>query len=301
MSFPRQIIPGRVYLVTRRCTQREFLLRPDDETNNAFQYCLAFAAERSQIGIVAFIANSNHYHAVVVDTFGTIPKFLEDFHKLMAKHQNVLRGRMENFWSSEQTSLVELVDEQDVLAKTVYTLANPVKDHLVEKANHWPGATSLHATLEGKVIRARLPLRFFRQDGEMPAAITLRCVRPPNLGLDRADFVAALRAGINAAESDAADERRRTGRRILGRKAILAQLPTDRPDSKTPRRTIDPRVAARDKGLRSEALARLKEFRNAYAVIRAGWIEGGKAIFPAGTWWLRRFARVACVESAASG
>jgi hypothetical protein len=27
-------------MITRRCTQRRFLLRPDRETNNAFTYCL---------------------------------------------------------------------------------------------------------------------------------------------------------------------------------------------------------------------------------------------------------------------
>jgi len=34
------------YMITRRCTQRQFLMRPDDETNNAFIYCLAEAASR---------------------------------------------------------------------------------------------------------------------------------------------------------------------------------------------------------------------------------------------------------------
>jgi putative transposase len=296
MSFPRQVIRGRTYLVTRRCTQREFLLRPDEETNRAFVYCLAFAAQRSGVGVVAFIANSNHYHAVVVDTHGLIPKFLEDFHKLFAKHQNVLRGRCENFWSSQQTSLVELVDEQDILAKTVYTLSNPVKDQLVERAGHWPGATSLTATLAGRTLYPKRPPRFFRSQGEMPASLTLRCVLPPGISLSRHDFAAALRAGIRVAETDAADERRRTGRRVLGREAILRQCPTDRPTPKTSERTIDPRVAARDKGARIEAIMGLKEFRRAYADSRTKWLEGDEVLFPVGTWWLRRFSAVACVD-----
>jgi hypothetical protein len=32
MSLPRQVLPGQFYLVTRRCTQRQFLLRPDAAT-----------------------------------------------------------------------------------------------------------------------------------------------------------------------------------------------------------------------------------------------------------------------------
>jgi hypothetical protein len=33
-------------MITRRCTQLQFLLRPDEETNNAYLYCLAVAAKR---------------------------------------------------------------------------------------------------------------------------------------------------------------------------------------------------------------------------------------------------------------
>jgi putative transposase len=296
MSFPRQVIKGRVYLVTRRCTQREFLLRPDEETNQAFLYCLAFAAQRSGVDVVAFIANSNHYHAVVVDARGEIPKFLEDFHKLLAKHQNVLRRRRENFWSSEQTSLVELVDEEDILAKTVYTLANPVKDQLVERAGHWPGSTSLTATLTGKLLYAKRPLHFFRSQGDTPASLTLRCVLPPGLSLKRSEFGAAVRAGIRVAEAAAADERRRTGRQVLGRDAILRQSPTDRPAPKSAEPGIVPRVAARDKGARMEAIVRLKEFRRAYAESRSSWLKGDEVLFPAGTWWLKRFSAVSCVD-----
>ena len=43
MSLPRAIIPGRCYLITRRCSERRFFLRPDRETNNAFVYCMALA------------------------------------------------------------------------------------------------------------------------------------------------------------------------------------------------------------------------------------------------------------------
>jgi hypothetical protein len=42
--LPRQVLPRQFYLITRRCTQRQFLLRPDGPTNNAFLYCLIDAA-----------------------------------------------------------------------------------------------------------------------------------------------------------------------------------------------------------------------------------------------------------------
>src|SRR5688572_31174995 len=52
MTLPREVIPRRFYMVTRRCTQRQLLLRPDDETNNAFLYCLAEAAQRFGVEVL---------------------------------------------------------------------------------------------------------------------------------------------------------------------------------------------------------------------------------------------------------
>jgi hypothetical protein len=54
-------------------------------------------------------------------------------HKLLALSQNALRGRWENFWSSEQTCVVKLVGREAVLDKLVYTATNPVLDHLSSK------------------------------------------------------------------------------------------------------------------------------------------------------------------------
>ena len=110
MSTPREVLPDRTYMITRRCTQRQFLMRPDRETNNAFIYCLAEAAARYRIEIIFTVAMSNHHHTGFHDPEGNYPAFLEHFHKFFAKCQNALRGRWENFWSSEQTSVVRLVD-----------------------------------------------------------------------------------------------------------------------------------------------------------------------------------------------
>lgn len=63
-------------------------------------YCLALAAQRTQMHVFAFLAHSNHHHTFVVDTRGRMPEFLELFHKLGAKHQNAIRGLAdEMLWS----------------------------------------------------------------------------------------------------------------------------------------------------------------------------------------------------------
>ena len=49
MTAPRQVLPGATYLVTRRCVQRQFLLRPSRQTNQTFLYVLALAAARYRV------------------------------------------------------------------------------------------------------------------------------------------------------------------------------------------------------------------------------------------------------------
>src|SRR5687767_10471489 len=108
MTAPRQILPGRFYLVSRRCTQRMFLLRPDEKTNEIFQYCLAEAATRFDIGLIAWVTMSNHYHAVLYDPHGRLPAFLEHAHKMIARCMNARWNRWENLWSTEQTCVTYL-------------------------------------------------------------------------------------------------------------------------------------------------------------------------------------------------
>jgi hypothetical protein len=50
-------------MITRRCSERRFFLRPDDDTNNAFTYCLALAAKRAKVEVTFSVALSNHHHS----------------------------------------------------------------------------------------------------------------------------------------------------------------------------------------------------------------------------------------------
>jgi REP element-mobilizing transposase RayT len=295
MSLPREVLPGRTYMITRRCTQRQFLMRPDKETNHAFIYCLAEAAARFRIEVLFTVAMANHHHTGIHDPEGNYPAFLEHFHKLFAKCQNALRGRWENFWSSEQTSVVRLVEPSDVLDKMTYALTNPVKDGLVEKAHHWPGVSSLTAQLHGRSLSARRPRHFFRDEGPMPEVVTLSFATPRGFEhLTAHEFATLVLERVRQVEE--------TSRLNVGARApaswaaILAQRWADRPRTREPRRGLSPRIAARSKWSRIEALLRSRAFRDAYVAARARFIEGVRdVVFPAGTYWLRRFARAVCV------
>jgi hypothetical protein len=300
MSLPREVIPGRYYMVTRRCSERRFFLRPDYETNNAFTYCLAMAASRTAVRIIFVHAASNHYHTGIFDAEGRYPEFLHYFHEFLAKSQNALRGRFEHFWSSEQTSVVRLVESADVIDKMIYALTNPVKDPLVDHVWEWPGVNSYEATINGTTLVASRPKHFFREDGNMPESVELRLARP--LGFEEAphaELAAQIKDRVTVFERTAADERRAKGIRVLGREHILKQDWRSSPDSQTPHFNLSPRVAAKSKWARVEALLRNKAFLEAYLDARQRLKAGEKdVVFPAGTWWLRRHASVTCGEAA---
>jgi len=296
MTLPRAVVPGRSYMLTRRCTQRQFLMRPDEQTNLAFQYCLAVAAERCGIELLFTLAMSNHHHTGILDREGRYPEFLEYFHKLFAKCQNALRGRWENFWSSEQTSVVLLVSDDDVVNKLVYAVTNPVQAHLVECAVHWPGTSSYAANCWGEEAVIARPKHFFRESGPMPDRVTLRFHRPATFAhLPQAEWAAMLERKVREIEIKAKAKRHASGRQCIGVRRILAQRWQATPTTMVAHRVTSPRVAAKSTWRRIEALQRNQLFLKAYRAARALLTEGYNfVVFPDGTYWMQRFMSVVC-------
>jgi putative transposase len=291
MTAPRPVFPDSFLFITRSTTQQQFLLKPDEDTNNAFTYCLAEAAKRFELDVVLSQMEANHHHTMAYDAHGRRPQFLEHFHKMLAKTMNALRGRWENLWSSEEPCVVEVMSRSDLLDKLVYIATNPVKDNLVERVHHWPGPNFLKALLTGKGIKACRPKHFFSEHGSMPPEVELVLKLPDHME-GKAEFLAELRARIADVEEKHASERRRTGGRVLGRRRVLRQSWRDSPTSCRSHRGLRPRVAARDIWRRVMTLQRNKEWLAAYRDARADWLAGVSTEFPFGTYWLRRFANV---------
>ncbi len=51
-------------MITRRCSERRFFLRPDDITT-AFIYCLALAVQRPKVEVNFACALTNHHHTCI--------------------------------------------------------------------------------------------------------------------------------------------------------------------------------------------------------------------------------------------
>jgi hypothetical protein len=283
-------------MITRRCSERRFFLRPDEETNQTFLYCLALAAQRAKVNVNCFNALSNYYHAVIHDADGNYPIFLEHFHGLEARSQNAHLGRFENFWSSEPTSVVHLVEPADILDKMVYTFTNPAAADLVNTIEEWPGANSFHASLFDEEIVITRPKHFFRSEGNLPPTVTLPISRPRGFeNLSREEWAGLLNGSVRAKEAEHRERRRKGGIAILGRARILAQDPFDSPESFAPRFNLSPKVACKNKWARIEALSRNRGFWEKYRASFLSHMAGvANVIWPFGTYWMKRFGKVLC-------
>ncbi len=291
MTVPRQVLPGTTYLVTRRCAQRQFLLKPSKVTNQVFLYLLAVAARRFGLEVHAFCVLSNHFHLVVTDPCAQLPAFHQFLDALVARALNCVLGRWEAFWAPNSYSAVTLTSPSDVLDKAAYVLANPAAAGLVRAGRLWPGLWSAPEWIGGEALEIRRPKHFFDEKGGLPEKASLR-LTPPAGFVSAEAFRDELAAALAEREAEAA---RDAPGGVLGATRVLAQKATGRPAPGEPRRSLQPRVAAKDKWKRIEALGRLVEFvrsyRSAWEARRAGRPD---VTFPAGTYLLRVLHGVPC-------
>jgi putative transposase len=297
MTAPRQILPGTTYLVTRRCAQRQFLLRPSALTNSIFLYVLAVAAQRFGMRVHAYCVLSNHFHLIVTDPDARLPAFEQYLDSLVARAMNASLGRWESFWAPSSYSAVALDSPTDILNKTAYVLANPVAAGLVRRGCEWPGLWSAPERIGGPPLTAQRPSTFFKPNGLMPEQAELALTVPP--GFDSAhEFRDRVLEALDAVEERAQRERARDCRGFLGAVKVLALKPLARPAPGEAHRKLSPRIAACDKWKRVEALSRLvgfiRRYRDAWQARRAG-RQG--VLFPPGTYLLRIAHGVPCAAT----
>jgi len=292
MTAPRQVLPGATYLVSRRCSQRQFLLKPTRTTNDVLLYVLAVAASRYGVEVHAFCVLSNHYHLVVTDPDARLPAFQQFLDALVARAINASLGRWESFWAPDSYSAVRLASSTDVLDKIAYVLANPVAAGLVRSGRLWPGLWSAPDQVGGEPLQVRRPDHFFDPKGSLPPKATLELTVPAGFA-SAESFREDLAAALAEREAMAARE----VRDFLGAARVLAQRPTARPKSGEPRRDVHPRVAARDRWKRIEVLGRLVDFLSSYRAAWNAWQSGERGVvFPVGTYLLRVAHGVPCAE-----
>ncbi len=295
---PRAVIPGAIYMVVRRCTQRKFLLKPSKRNNAGFLFCLARAAKVARVQLLWTMVMSSHHHTGVHDPEGRIDVFTRELHRLVAKHHNCGYGRFENLWASTQPVQVRLEDRESVLDKLVYSLANSVSADLVDRVAQWPGVVTLPRDLCASRMVKR-PKRYFRDEGDVEQTLELRFHKPPGFeDMSDDEFRGVVARRLEAAETKARATRRRRGREVVGRRAILRQHHEECPKSWAKRFQLRPRIATKDKWRRIEALRALEGFVDAYRTALKRWRAGEHDIeFPYGTNKMRWLHGVRCAPA----
>jgi REP element-mobilizing transposase RayT len=296
VTAPRRVVPGTCYLVSRRCTQREFLLKPSPLSNLIFKFVLAVAAARYGVLIHAACVMSNHYHLVVTDCRANLPEFSRLLDGVVAKALNALHGRWENFWAPSTYSAVELVSTEDIVEKVAYALANPASAGLVEHGSQWPGIWSDPRSIGrgGEVLER--PGHYFAESGSMPDHQELVFSIPPGFDSIEAFRTLVIRR-VDELEKAAAADRKTSGVTVMGARRVLKQRPTDRPAPGEPRRVLNPRIAAQDKWKRIEALGRLVTFLENHRDALVRFCHGERDVrFPRGTYLMRLRFGVVCAS-----
>jgi hypothetical protein len=291
----RPIHAGSSYKITRRCLGRVLLLAPQQsakQLRDFVGYCLAYAAARYGIQIHASLWMSNHHHTDITDPDGNLVEFKQLLHSLIARGRNAQLGRQDSFWSGDEACDTWQPTDDDSLGDLVYTLTNPVKDGLVKWARLWPGFTTLGWRF-GETRIFKRPDGFFDEKGEMPEEVSLTLVRPSIFAeLDDDALYRKLMGEVRRRELEIQREFRRQNRRFMG-PVKLARQPWNRaPQSFEERFAITPHVAGSSKWLVRAQLQRNRGWQREYAAARELWLIGRSAVFPAGTYWLRRFAGV---------
>jgi len=283
-------------MVQRRVVHRRFFLKPTPRTTAIFLYCLAWAVTATRVQIHEFIVMSNHYHIVLTDPHGRLPKFTQQLHGLVARAVNASYGKFGTFWENEQYSAPELPDDADVVDKSVYLLTNAQAADLVERAHQWPGLSSW--SLEyGATIVATKPATLFSR--YMPKRVTFKLVRPPvHPELDDEALRALIRRRVVEREEELIVARRRAGRTVLGVKRILAQSIDDTPASQEKRWGTRPRVSSRSVWHRVAVIRRNKGWLAQYREALAQFVAGVKdVLFPYGTYLMKERFAVACAAA----
>ncbi|MCB9625322.1 MAG: hypothetical protein H6723_18555 [Sandaracinus sp.] len=305
-SRAQQVLPGQVVFATRRVLGRRFLLIPDRELVWLVKYLLAVCAKRHGIELHEVAVMSSHLHLLFTDWLGRRGLFFNEFHAMLAKCVQRIRGWTLPVFDKRQTNQPVVVTVLGAVEAAAYIQANAVMAGLVASPPEWPGnLTDLRETGWGKRERVARPDVLHREDG-----VVVRCfdAKNPNwpkdlelelvplaarLGMAPEECVAQVKAQRDALVEEAHAEVAKRGGRFLGRLRAMRRSTRAQATSTEEANEVVPRIkAGRGQGeARRHALADDASFRWDMAECRLRMLQGEKdVVFPAGCFlWARRF------------
>lgn len=293
MTLPRRQLPDQCVMITRRCIDRRYLLRPDEALNDIWWYEFARASSRYGQSVHAAVSMSNHMHACITDHSGDRSLFMQYLMKEVSSRQNRHLDRKGAFWEpNRQYGDLLLLDRGAIERKLLYVWMNPVAAGLVETIHDWPGFVILPKHW-GKTITLAVPASFYGR--RSPKSVTFSPQPPPGFEEMSLDEVRThFEQLIRTAEEEIKTLRK--GQPVRGVQAVLAIDPLSAPTTEEEPSSFSPRFSADDKELIDIARQLNHTFVNDHERARRRLRLHPKTRFPAGTVRIRRQLRLRCAE-----
>ncbi|MBN8615950.1 MAG: transposase [Deltaproteobacteria bacterium] len=295
MSAPRYHPPSVVYwMLSSKCVDDQMLLAPSPRVRFVIMLWLSRLQTRYDVEIVGFVFMGDHFHIVLRLRMSRLPAIMQSFKSGLAKALNKVHDRRGAFWM-ERYHDDALLDDASVVTHVNYMHANPVRAHLVARADEYPGISSWKAYAEDLIS---LSETYFDEAQWLAAGgveskrarytqtATVTIGRPP--GWDSLSAQGRRRAVAACVSEMRAEERRCAVERGEAREVPTVRALVDR-DPRS--RAKSPKRSARTKRA-SGTDAQLELFEEAYREVMLAYRAASAAFratgvlgpFPAGTY-----------------
>jgi REP element-mobilizing transposase RayT len=219
--------------VTTRTMQGRFLLRPSPEVNARILGVLARAQSKYDVRLFHCTVMSNHMHLLLAtDSVATLAQFMSFVNGNIAREIGRLHGWPGRFWARRYRA-IPVLDDDALLDRFRYLMAQGVKEGLVRRPTEWPGVHFADALRKGTALEGTWYDRSsVRGSGQSPRVLHgLVKISPLPIWAEldererrqNADEIAQLVTREGAEGSGA------IGHNPLGRRRILAQDPHGSP------------------------------------------------------------------------
>lgn len=323
MTPPRQIHPGQLCFVTSRAVNRCHRFAPNRRALETIWYCFALTLSkyRGRIDVHEFLWMSNHYHLVLTDSGGCLPRFMEELNSLMARAINALYG-IQGTAIEKGYNLVVAATGDRLIEHSVYTLANPCNAHLVEYSHHWLGVSSRQLDYGRPLVIKRPGYGLWRGSDDsswrkaargsirasrgarskLPEQVELVLTRPRSRQeLSDRELRHHIRELLQERERVLVKQRRVQNRRILGWASATKVSFRAAPEQAEELFGMVPTFSANTEEARIAAWNRRRTFLEQYYVALRQFLAGDwAAVFPAGTWLMSARFGARCCSSPGS-
>ena len=184
----------------------------------------------------------------------------------------------------------------------VYTLANPSAAGLVAHPEDWPGLCVLPGYMGCLVKTVRRPPVYFSEDTDMPEEVTVRITVPPQFcHLTAPEWQKLVTERLDERLTEIREDRAAKGKGFLGKDEVLARTWSDTTSTDDTERMVkDPKRGrpsrwAGSKEYRKQRRKERREFLRAHFAACNRFERGEPAVFPMGSFWMKKRWRVRCV------